>query len=118
MPKERSAFETCYYCGATVAQGSYQRDHFPIPERCGGTTTVVACLPCHDMKDRLRFDQWNPELVADMMDDWPKLGRASRIMLAKMLAVHADFAQMKKHPATLPQTLAEAMRNGSDPDPG
>jgi hypothetical protein len=91
MPKPAHEFEHCYYCGATLLEGSFQRDHFPIPERAGGTLTVPACLPCHDMKDRLRFDQWNPELIAEMMDDWPKLGRASRLMIAKFLAIHADY---------------------------
>jgi hypothetical protein len=40
----------CFYCGAT---GEWQADHFPKPRCAGGTSTVRACLHCHNLKDRL-----------------------------------------------------------------
>lgn len=84
--------ERCFYCGAVLLAGSFQRDHFPIPESAGGVATVPACLPCHDMKDRMRFDQWHPELVAEILADWPNIGRSTKLLIAKFLAIHAEVA--------------------------
>lgn len=39
----------CFYCGSP---GQCQLDHFPVPVSAGGTTSVRACLNCHNIKDR------------------------------------------------------------------
>lgn len=85
----------CFYCGAPLVRGSYQNDHFPIPARSGGTVTVPACLPCHDMKDRLDFSQWPAEMVANIVADFPKLGRETRIFIAKTFAAASDIIDAK-----------------------
>ena len=82
--------KNCFYCGAPLVVGSYQLDHFPIPARNGGKTTVPACLPCHDMKDRLLFEQWPSEMVNAILADFPYLNRETRIFIAKALAMASD----------------------------
>ncbi len=88
--------KVCFYCRAPLLNGSYQNDHFPIPARNGGKITVPACLPCHDMKDRMRFDEWPEEMVAAVMDSFPSLNRETRIMLAKFLAMASDIVEHEK----------------------
>lgn len=44
----------CFYCDKRMLYGyQYQRDHFPIPRRRGGKDTVIACVRCHWLKDRI-----------------------------------------------------------------
>lgn len=94
--------KACYYCGAPVVSGSYQMDHFPVPDRNGGTVTVPACLSCHDMKDRLRFDQWPDELIGEIIAEFPTLNRETKIFIAKAFAMASDFIQQKKEQADVP----------------
>ncbi|MEU8270814.1 hypothetical protein AB0B89_27110 [Sphaerisporangium sp. NPDC049002] len=56
--------EFCHYCDAPLVR-RHEHDHFPIPKAAGGTETVPACMNCHEMKDRMPFDQWNPTFAAD-----------------------------------------------------
>lgn len=54
----------CFYCGAPVSEPwEYQRDHFPVPDSCGGRETVIACCRCHHMKDRASVER----LLADVL---------------------------------------------------
>jgi len=89
--------KTCFYCGAPLVSGSYQMDHFPIPDRNGGKVTVPACLPCHDMKDRLKFNQWPQEMVNAILADFPYLNRETRIFIAKALALASDVVELNKN---------------------
>ena len=79
----------CFYCGALVS-GRVERDHFPIPEGCGGLNTVPACVSCHDMKDRFLLNDWPIEWAAKVMNDFPLMSRETRIFLAKSMRVYFE----------------------------
>lgn len=96
--------KVCFYCRAPLLNGSYQNDHFPIPDRNGGKITVPACLPCHDMKDRMRFDEWPEDLVLSVLDGLQDLNRETRIFLAKVLAMASDIVEHEKSKCSLPPT--------------
>lgn len=49
----------CFYCRAEQI-GSHDHDHFPLPYRLGGRTTVAACRRCHSLKDRVPLARWAP----------------------------------------------------------
>lgn len=52
-PSERRAIGACHYCFALLHERwEFQRDHFPTPRSAGGKATVLACIKCHDLKDR------------------------------------------------------------------
>ncbi|MEA1798947.1 hypothetical protein [Rhodococcus qingshengii] len=53
---------TCHYCDMPAAVCEY--DHFPLPQRHGGTETVPACINCHSLKDRVSGETW-PQEQAD-----------------------------------------------------
>lgn len=55
---ESEALPTCFYCGNMVAK-RHEHDHYPVPARAGGAHTVPACYNCHDLKDRVRTEDWN-----------------------------------------------------------
>jgi hypothetical protein len=80
----------CFYCGCCVAERHGRGDHFPIPARRGGTDTVDCCVSCHDMKDRFPLDRWPTEWMEAVLEDFPKLGRETKIFLAKVAGIHAD----------------------------
>lgn len=61
--------DTCHYCDTPLTK-AYERDHFPVPERHGGTDLVKACIPCHDLKDRFNFKKWPPELIRNIDRDF------------------------------------------------
>lgn len=42
----------CIYCEGEVPTSKAERDHFPMPQRYGGTEVVWACKECHNLKDR------------------------------------------------------------------
>jgi len=88
MAKKRNP-ESCFYCGGLVSERC-EHDHFPIPERNGGTDTVPACVSCHDMKDRYTLDDWSTEWLQIVISDLPNMRRETRIFLAKVLAVLSD----------------------------
>lgn len=93
--------ETCFYCDAVMTTTSLERDHFPIPAYLGGTHTVACCEVCHSMKDRIPLAKWPKPWTVQILRDFPKMGRATRIFLAKairlmyetpgMLDLQADF---------------------------
>ena len=41
--------ESCFYCNRFVTP-RHEHDHFPIPRRAGGVSTVPVCIDCHDLK--------------------------------------------------------------------
>ena len=45
---------TCHYCDMPAARCEY--DHFPVPQRHGGTEIVPACINCHELKDRVSVE--------------------------------------------------------------
>ena len=85
----RQTKEQCFYCQCLISGGG-RGDHFPMPERNGGETTVPCCVSCHDMKDRFPLDAWPDEWVIIVMRDMPKVSRETRIFLAKALAIVSD----------------------------
>jgi hypothetical protein len=124
--------ETCYYCGAPIAASGGERDHFPRPKRNGGEETVPACLPCHNMKDRMSFKNWPIEwavikedalrailehwksedfegLVAYSMDAWSGLQRHERLWLAKALAKLSDHVHGEPDPESFIRRFHLAM---------
>lgn len=101
----------CHYCDAPLPR-RHEHDHFPIPKAAGGEDTVPACMNCHEMKDRVPFEQWPPtfaangllellgglptrvltppelvEFVGDHRCIWPQLSHAGRLLYAKTRAV-------------------------------
>lgn len=59
--------EACFYCDRPLAPTRHDHDHFPIPNRHGGTELVAACHECHTCKDLTEFGvhHINGELVVD-----------------------------------------------------
>lgn len=50
MPFKPRRPSICHFCDTETEW--WEEDHFPIPFEVGGESTVVACMLCHDMKDR------------------------------------------------------------------
>lgn len=104
--------ETCAYCDAPLPT-RYELDHFPIPARLGGRSTLPACMNCHDLKDRTPLEEWPLdamrlflavpmraiaialEVVAghrrclatdlfDLLDEWESVPPHARTILAKI----------------------------------
>jgi hypothetical protein len=80
----------CFYCGVPLVAGGKQEDHFPVPDRHGGVVTVPCCIPCHDLKDRLDVGDWNPEWFDPLLADFGKVGRETKLFMAKALATILD----------------------------
>ncbi|MBS0364945.1 MAG: hypothetical protein JSR67_03865 [Proteobacteria bacterium] len=107
----------CFYCERLMVDRSeYERDHFPAPRGAGGMAIVLACIRCHDEKDRLGDQELGEEaarcirespphvvhLQRDFLDSaedgvpgiaartlkriWPALPRVLRICDARILA--------------------------------
>jgi hypothetical protein len=64
----------CFYCGRALSLHHHEHDHFPIPARHGGETTVPSCFACHDLKDRTL----SPGVLSD--------GRVDESILAAIIA--------------------------------
>lgn len=80
----------CYYCDhELIDRSDYELDHFPVPQRHGGTLTVYACQACHELKDRTLFIDWPQSLIDDALAH----GRSFRLYLAKMHAIVLDMEQ-------------------------
>jgi len=88
--------EKCFYCDTEITHSAMQKDHFPIPARHGGKETVPCCIACHDMKDRYLLQSWPSEWWQDVLLDWPKMSRATRIYFAKMGTLFLDYVLTKK----------------------
>lgn len=108
--RELPCCEFCHYCDAPLVR-RHEHDHFPIPKAAGGTEMVPACMNCHEMKDRMPLEQWNPTFlvtglleilggqpqcflspyeivdgVTDYKAVWPNLSHAGRLVYAKTRA--------------------------------
>lgn len=90
MTTEDEDHPECFYCGALVAERRGRGDHFPIPQRCGGTAIVPCCVSCHDMKDRFPLRDWPAEWIVAVVKDFPKLSRETRLFIGKVMALMAD----------------------------
>lgn len=77
----------CFYCETPLAP-RHEHDHFPTPERNGGTDVVPTCLNCHDFKDRLGLNNWPIELVMEAFD---QAGPFGRVLIAKCVALRSDL---------------------------
>lgn len=82
-----SARENCFYCDKPILSDLVERDHAPIAQRHGGTDTVPACVPCHDLKDRLPLSAWDVPLMVRALRECGPLGR---IYLAKAFNIARD----------------------------
>jgi hypothetical protein len=89
----------CFYCQVPIAKGSGQRDHFPMPKSCGGDTTVWACTPCHDVKDRFRLDDLPIEVLQEILT----MGRWGRILMAKLLRLGFEMQQRNQASVLVPE---------------
>ena len=88
----------CFYCDANLTSDGFEKDHFPVPDRLGGTDLVDSCKTCHDMKDRFNVGSWSAEWVSRIVRDFPLLGRESRIFLAKSIDAMMEI-QQREHDA-------------------
>jgi hypothetical protein len=90
-----SAFERCYICDGFVG-ASGQRDHFPVPRSMGGRLTMVICNACHDIKDRVPLDGWDPSVsFAGLAGLWAKATTKERLVLVKMFHVVSQGVAFK-----------------------
>lgn len=78
---------TCFYCDVSLSP-RHEHDHFPIPARADGTSTVAACLNCHDLKDRVSLKNWRSAVLEPAIREAGPLGR---ILLARLSTLIADF---------------------------
>lgn len=79
--------ESCGYCGCTLSS-RHEHDHFPVPKRHGGEEVIPICLNCHDLKDRINFNDWNPSMA------WRAIAEAPaevKIFYGMMVATYWDF---------------------------
>lgn len=102
----------CVYCDMPFGRMHHEHDHAPVPKASGGLAVVACCITCHDLKDRVTFENWSPEVLAravielsgsgrilDFGDpgalfahslptafppEWPSMSRMARIVWAKM----------------------------------
>lgn len=82
------AEQNCYICGLLCTKSLLEWDHFPIGKVLGGLNTLPICRPCHDLKDRLHMDRWDPEAAFIAVSGvWGKANRDERLVLAKMFHV-------------------------------
>ncbi len=102
--QKQEVFRSCFYCDATLQVGKIkqdiERDHFPIPARLGGKDMVDSCIMCHNMKDRFKIENWSVEWVGKIMQDFPNLGRESRIFLARAIDIMMDIQAEKQNGKT------------------
>ena len=82
---------SCFYCNAVLSP-RHEHDHFPIPARHGGETTVPVCINCHDMKDRVPLKDWPVSLV---LEGWEGMSPAGRMLAAKTYAVLLDQTRQR-----------------------
>lgn len=90
----------CFYCESPLSQRR-EADHAPVPRNAGGVETVLTCLPCHHLKDRMTATDWPlPAFVlackdlterglidgdfSAWPDSWWDLSRESRLLWAKI----------------------------------
>ena len=84
----------CFYCKATVKVQHLQKDHFPIPECCGGKKTVPCCVICHDMKDNFTLGSWSDSWHKAVIADMDKMSRETKIFLAKVMRMGAELKEV------------------------
>lgn len=81
----------CVYCDSVYSTSrSAKGDHFPVPQRLGGVSTVDCCQQCHSLKDRIKLDDWTGPMFSKVFADFPKLSRETRIFLAKAITTFQD----------------------------
>jgi hypothetical protein len=84
----------CFYCGSDLAGRYHEHDHFPLPWRHGGRTTVPACGDCHDMKDRISFLDWSDLKFTAAVDDMPRTAVISLMLLRSGVLVGDDGPEL------------------------
>ena len=95
--RRRPVARECFYCDGLIA-GKGEADHFPIPQRHGGTETVPCCQSCHDMKDRFVTDDWSMAWWSVVVGAWPRLLWEIRIFIAKACCVLQDATRTRSRP--------------------
>jgi hypothetical protein len=90
--------QECFYCNRTFTTSrSAQGDHFPIPQRHGGTEAVPCCPMCHKLKDTIILDNWPSGLYNELAKDFCKYSPTTRLFLAKVMHVFLD-AYYERYP--------------------
>jgi hypothetical protein len=81
----KSCERFCLYCKMPIGPKGHEHDHFPVPERSGGTDTYCVCLGCHTLKDRtLLLDISADYLHKEWATIWETMTPFQRILLAKV----------------------------------
>jgi hypothetical protein len=87
-------FDRCYICERFVGSTA-ERDHFPKSHAEGGLEILNICEPCHTLKDRIPFDNWEPEVAFNALKGlWNKCDTEERLWMAKIfhiLSMQASF---------------------------
>lgn len=74
----------CFYCLCPLSKNNTEKDHFPVPEEFGGKQVVSTCISCHDAKDRFTLDKFSEEWIQDIIKDFPKFSRSTKLFLSKL----------------------------------
>lgn len=102
-------YETCVYCGSGLSS-RHEHDHFPIPKRHGGEEVYPVCLNCHDLKDRIRLDDWG------FVDAWQAISDAPPVVKI-FYAIHPAGASGRarpRHPPVFPPSEPSSRANLPD----
>lgn len=95
----------CIVCGLPASE----MDHFPSAARHGGDTTVPLCRGCHDAKDRLPLDTWNPAVAFSALSGlWEKADREERILIMKMTVLFEEAIVLTRELEAAQQEDADA----------
>lgn len=109
----------CFYCDAPVSR--HEHDHAPVPKRAGGVATVVICMGCHNLKDRILLDRWPLTLavlaVQELIDvdaipykfpseewpaQWDDMTSHARLLWAKWVKINHGGCELNLfHPAQM-----------------
>lgn len=96
MSKNRK-LETCFYCDCVFSTShSAWGDHFPVPRRNGGIETVPCCKTCHDAKDNISLENWTVQMMVDVINDFPKMSRSTRLFLGRVASVVSDINELNR----------------------
>lgn len=92
----------CAYCDMPFGRMHHEHDHAPVPKSSGGLTLVPCCITCHDLKDRVTFENWPASTLAGAVIELSANGR---------LLDFSDPSALFAH--SLPTTFPPEWRNMS-----
>lgn len=93
---EKYADGYCYVCQEPFTS-RVELDHFPVAEADGGKSVLPICIGCHDAKDRILLENWNPSAAfAAVAGVWSKCNKHERLWIAKMIKIASDTVRLRE----------------------